>query len=61
MTKHAVDLGTLQTALTLARRTHASNAKALAKAQDAHQRSKKSLEDTTANLEAASRAILANG
>lgn len=61
MTKHPIDLGTLQTALTVARRTHGTNAKALTKAQDAHSRSKKALDDATANLEAASRSILANG
>jgi len=61
MTKHPIDLGTLQTTLQNARRAHGTNQKALTKAQDAAGRSKKALDDATANLEAASRSILANG
>lgn len=61
MTKHPVDLGTLQTALANARRQHASNQKALTKAQEAHARSKKVLDDSHAALDAASRNVLANG
>lgn len=61
MTKHPVDLGTLQTALQNARRTHTTNQKALTKAQEAHARSKKVLDDSHAALDAASRNVLANG
>lgn len=61
MTKHPIDLGTLQSALQNSRRQHATNAKALTKAQDAAARSKKILDDTHAALDAASRNILANG
>ncbi len=59
--RHPIDLGTLQSALAASRRTHASNQKALLKAQDAHARSKKVLDDAQASLEAASRSVLANG
>lgn len=61
MTKHPIDLGTLQSALVASRRNHTSNQKALTKAQDAHSRSKKALEDAHAALDAASRNILSNG
>lgn len=59
--KHSIDLGALQSALQLARRTHTANVKALTKAQEAHSRSKKVLDDTTAALDAASRNVLSNG
>lgn len=59
--RHPIDLGTLQSTLQNARRQHATNAKALCKAQDAAARSKKTLDDTHAALDAASRNILANG
>lgn len=58
---HSIDLGTLQSTLQNARRQHATNAKALTKAQDAAARSKKTLDDAHAALDAASRNILANG
>jgi hypothetical protein len=61
MTKHPIDLGTLQSALQNARRQHTSNSRALTKAQDAHARSKKVLDDAQASLEAASRSVLSNG
>lgn len=61
MQKHSIDLGTLQSTLANARRQHATNAKALTKAQDAAARSKKTLDDAHAALDAASRNILANG
>lgn len=59
--RHSIDLGTLQSTLVNARRTHALNARALTKAQDAAARSKKVLDDAHAALDAASRNILANG
>lgn len=59
--KHPIDLGTLQTALVASRRTHLANQRALTKAQEAAARSKKALDDAQANLEAASRSVLANG
>lgn len=61
MTKHSIDLGTLQTALANARRLHTTNGKALTKAQESFARSKKTLDDAQASLEAASRSVLANG
>jgi hypothetical protein len=61
MTKHSIDLGTLQTILANARRAHSSNAKALSKAQEAAKRSKLALDSATAALEDAARNILANG
>jgi len=61
VTKHPIDLGTLQTALQNARHQHTTNGKALTKAQEAHARSKKVLDDAQASLEAASRSVLANG
>jgi hypothetical protein len=59
--RHSIDLGTLQTTLQNARRQHSTNSKALTKAQDAAARSKKTLDDAHAALDAASRNILANG
>lgn len=59
--RHSIDLGTLQSTLQNARRQHATNAKALTKAQDSAARSKKTLDDAHAVLDAASRNILANG
>lgn len=59
--RYSIDLGTLQTQLVNARRTHTLNSRALTKAQDSAARSKKVLDDTHAALDAASRNILANG
>jgi hypothetical protein len=59
--RYPIDLGTMQSALANARRTHALNSKALTKAQDAAARSKKILDDAHAALDAASRNVLANG
>jgi hypothetical protein len=60
-TKPSIDLGTLQTAYQNARRTHALNVKALAKAQDAAKRSKATFDSAQAALEDAARNVLANG
>lgn len=59
--RHPIDLGTLQSTLVNARRQHTTNSRALTKAQDAAARSKKTLDDAHAALDAASRNILANG
>lgn len=61
MTKHPIDLGTLQTALQSARRTHLGNQRALTKCQEATARSKKALLDAQEALDAGSRSVLANG
>ncbi len=61
MTKHSIDLGTLQTALQTARRTHSINQRNLTKAQEASARSKKALDDAQASLDAGARSVLQNG
>ncbi|MFT4115601.1 hypothetical protein [Bradyrhizobium sp.] len=61
MTRPLIDLGALQAELMSARETHQAAAKALTKAQEAHARSKRALDDATAALDASSRCVLANG
>lgn len=60
-TAPSIDLGTLQTAFINARRAHANNTKALAKAQDAAKRSKQAFDSAQAALDDAARNVLANG
>jgi hypothetical protein len=55
----SVDLGELQDAFTAARRTAEADAKALAKAQDAADRSRAAFAAATEALKAGSRLILA--
>lgn len=57
----SIDLGMLQKSLTNARSVHAANSKALIRAQEAHARSKKVLDDTHAAMDSAARNVLANG
>lgn len=59
--KQAIDLGTLQSAFTNAKRLHTTNSKNLAKAQEAAKRSKQAFDSAQAALEDAARNVLANG
>lgn len=54
----AIDLGQLQDTYTLAKKTLASDAKALAKAQDVFERSKKQYQDSFEALKSAARTVL---
>lgn len=55
----SIDLGSLQDAFTKAKRQHELDAKGLAKAQSAHERSKRAFNEATESLKSAAMTVLA--